>query len=712
MKRLNYSLLVLLSLSACQVPGTITDGAGKTASDKDVVFTPQDARQRVKNLSLELLDKAEDERSLQLFFLERMLGNPSEEIRRRAAEVAGRVRFVSGVPALLELGFRERSPEILQVVAFALGQIGDGRAFPLLEQLSLPDQELETRVVAITALGRISSQDEQGIELAQQVVDVLIPLVEQGASFRLAREAALSVWRHGEAASRAIPALAERLHPGSQGVFPPYRPGAPYTGEEEDPWPFAYALMKIDDPDTSAPLRKALLHRSGLARTYAAWGLRQPIDPQALDDLDQLLLDSASPWTARVEALRTIGQMRQEGVGDLVRSRDILLRHLIQEQHPLVSPVVVESLGKGVTEYELVFIIGSLDLQRSVGVRSAAVLALASASLAKVVTVSRCAEIMAEFQEDPSPWFRVACATATSMLGVEGLTTLAGYLEDPDRRVRAAAVSGLAKIETLETAEFLRIALKDEDVSVRQAAVDLIAERKPEDWQKLLQQTWVRSLDAESWELRVKILELLGETAAGKLLARQSLVDPFRTVRTTAAHILQEPIPVQKGRSPAPRLNSGHLTGEGPPRVFLELEFGTLVMELDLEAAPRHVSDFIYGARKGIYDQRLFHRVVPSFVAQGGGPRRDGWGDEGWHIVDEIHPRPYRRGTVGMPKAGDDTGGSQIFITHLPTPHLDGRYTVFGQVVDGLDLLDQIEVGTRIISVKVDENRFRRRMVY
>jgi peptidyl-prolyl cis-trans isomerase B (cyclophilin B) len=65
-----------------------------------------------------------------------------------------------------------------------------------------------------------------------------------------------------------------------------------------------------------------------------------------------------------------------------------------------------------------------------------------------------------------------------------------------------------------------------------------------------------------------------------------------------------------------------------------------------------------------------------------------------------------------MPKAGDDTGGSQIFITHLPTPHLDGRYTVFGQVVDGLELLDQIVVGTRILRVTVDENRFRRRIAY
>ena len=170
--------------------------------------------------------------------------------------------------------------------------------------------------------------------------------------------------------------------------------------------------------------------------------------------------------------------------------------------------------------------------------------------------------------------------------------------------------------------------------------------------------------------------------------------------------------PPLAGRSPAEMITSRQLTGEGPPRVFLQLESGTMVIELDLAAAPRHVSAFIDGIRRNAYDGRIFHRVVPSFVAQGGGPRGDGWGDEGWHLIDEIHPRTYRRGTVGMPKAGDDTGGSQIFITPLPTPHLDGRYTVFGQVVEGLELLDQIEVGSRIVKITVDESRFRKRVAF
>ena len=96
-----------------------------------------------------------------------------------------------------------------------------------------------------------------------------------------------------------------------------------------------------------------------------------------------------------------------------------------------------------------------------------------------------------------------------------------------------------------------------------------------------------------------------------------------------------------------------------------------------------------------------WHRVVPDFVVQGGCPRGDGWGGPGYVLPDEIGMRPYVRGTVGMPKSGPDTGGCQVFVTHLPTPHLDGRYTVFAQVVIGLDVVDRIRVGDRIVKAVV-----------
>jgi len=129
-------------------------------------------------------------------------------------------------------------------------------------------------------------------------------------------------------------------------------------------------------------------------------------------------------------------------------------------------------------------------------------------------------------------------------------------------------------------------------------------------------------------------------------------------------------------------------------------------MELYLRDAPEHVSSIVHLARSGFYDGLLFHRVVPAFVVQGGDPRTDGWGDNGRSLPHEINPHPYLRGSVGMPTAGPDTGGCQFFIDHLPTPHLDGKYTVFGRVILGMEVVDQVQVGDRIIEATVDENQF------
>ena len=102
-------------------------------------------------------------------------------------------------------------------------------------------------------------------------------------------------------------------------------------------------------------------------------------------------------------------------------------------------------------------------------------------------------------------------------------------------------------------------------------------------------------------------------------------------------------------------------------------------------------------AARSYYDGLTFHRVVPDFVAQGGDPRGDGWGGPGFTLRCELSPRRYLRGTVGMALAGKDTGGSQFFITHSMQPHLDGKYTIIGEVVAGMEVVDTLLPGDRIL---------------
>jgi cyclophilin family peptidyl-prolyl cis-trans isomerase len=108
-------------------------------------------------------------------------------------------------------------------------------------------------------------------------------------------------------------------------------------------------------------------------------------------------------------------------------------------------------------------------------------------------------------------------------------------------------------------------------------------------------------------------------------------------------------------------------------------------------------------AQRRYFNGIIFHRVVPNFVVQGGDPRGDGNGGPGYQIRCEINEVPYQRGAVGMALSGKDTGGSQWFVTHAPQPHLDGGYTVFGNVVAGMEVVDAIVRGDTIRSIVVTE---------
>ena len=130
----------------------------------------------------------------------------------------------------------------------------------------------------------------------------------------------------------------------------------------------------------------------------------------------------------------------------------------------------------------------------------------------------------------------------------------------------------------------------------------------------------------------------------------------------------------------------------------LETNMGNLAIRLYPDVAPVHVSSTIYLTRLGFYDSLTFHRVIPGFMAQGGDPRGNGTGDAGYKFAGEIADSLShdRRGLLSMANAGPGTDGSQFFLTFAPVPHLDGKHTIFGEVVGGRRTLERIEkVGSR-----------------
>jgi cyclophilin family peptidyl-prolyl cis-trans isomerase len=141
---------------------------------------------------------------------------------------------------------------------------------------------------------------------------------------------------------------------------------------------------------------------------------------------------------------------------------------------------------------------------------------------------------------------------------------------------------------------------------------------------------------------------------------------------------------------------------------------GDFVIELHADKAPKTVNNFVFLARDGFYDGVTFHRVIRDFMAQGGDPTGTGTGGPGYKFADEFHPalRHSDPGILSMANAGPNTNGSQFFITHRATPHLDNKHSVFGQVVKGLDVLLAIpdrdpgrarESGAKIITIEIAE---------
>ena len=141
-----------------------------------------------------------------------------------------------------------------------------------------------------------------------------------------------------------------------------------------------------------------------------------------------------------------------------------------------------------------------------------------------------------------------------------------------------------------------------------------------------------------------------------------------------------------------------------PVAVITMEKGGEIRIELYPEDAPKTVESFVTLAKKGFYDGLKFHRIVPGFVAQGGDPKGDGTGGPGYTLKAEFNKRKHVRGPVAMARSqSPDSAGSQFYICFAPAPHLDNNYTVFGQVTSGMEVVDRIQQGDKMRTVRIEE---------
>jgi cyclophilin family peptidyl-prolyl cis-trans isomerase len=292
------------------------------------------------------------------------------------------------------------------------------------------------------------------------------------------------------------------------------------------------------------------------------------------------------------------------------------------------------------------------------------------------------AAVLSKAKESPDWWVKSRAFLAMAAVPGSRAELLDG-LKDPDPRVAAAALEAVAKSTEEYVVPILDRILRDPDspLELRGAAADAAQERQSAFLLDALDAAWKNSQGRQWSEVRDGI----------KKAAQAIMGQPGYAGRQ---YFFAEP---------QARLTVSPYLGEipAPASVVLQTEKGDIEISLAVAEAPVHAATFLHSVSSGLYDGSTWHRVVSDFVIQGGDPRGSGWGDAGFSLRDEINPLRFERGAVGMPKAGKDTGGCQLFITPVPAPHLDGCYTVFGRVTRGLDVVDRIEPGDRILKARV-----------
>jgi HEAT repeat protein/cyclophilin family peptidyl-prolyl cis-trans isomerase len=600
------------------------------------------------------------------------------------------VGLASGVQPLVPL-LADTDPEVRQMAAFALGLIGDRSARePLIGALADPAPVV--RGSAAEALGLLGDASA-----APAIAKVAADVVASGALSQVPSE-------DGESA-RDTPAGAFRLAIYALVRLQAYEPLAGVVLDSGGQprvrwWPVAFALQRLEDPRALPALLTLLKDPQPYTRAFAAKGIGAMKDQAAAAALVPLVTDSTR--SVAVEAIRSLGRLAAPAAAPALIK---IVRAPKPEPHLRLEAIL--ALGSihadGVSD-ALVDVLGDPKPP----VRAAAIRALAELDPEGFIT------ILSGLDADPHWSVRAALATTLGTLTPEaGLPRLRNMLADPEARVLPSVLGSIVKLKPNDAATIVVDHLKASDAVVRAAAANGIRELKPDGGVAALTEAYKSSQGDPSYVARAAILGALaayGRDAATPLLT-EALADKDWAVRVRAAALLTEldpssdaslkirPAPITR---PADWYERAALTT--PPvstQVFIETDRGTIQLELAVLDAPVTVDTFVSLARRGFYDGLPIHRVVPDFVIQGGDPRGDSEGGPGFTIRDEINQRPFLRGTVGMALDWKDTAGSQFFITHSPQPHLDDRYTAFARVIDGMDVVDQIEQWDVIRRVRV-----------
>lgn len=593
--------------------------------------------------------------------------------RALAAHAYGEIMSPAGIGPLFLL-LEDPLPFVRAEAAFSLGQLGwlkdaaGGREGEIRRKLAplQHDKQGMVRAAAVEALGKIGGEETWALASPA--------FADKDAKTRAA--AVMAIFR-----ARMIQKLRD----------PAKAPGA---------------LA----PDQRAALENLAADKAPEVRLAVAYFFARNAEPKAEDTVKKLAADREA--NVRLFAVTALGKMKAKAplvtafadkefpvrvaaVGAAVAGGQPVPEALLSDSSWQVRAAAAAALPESPALRK------AFASDPSLTVRAEALKALAKSDKAVLAGAAK-----SEFWQ-----LREAAAAASDGLGEERAKFLSAMLAtEQNGLVRAAILEPLLALPGEATFAQLKTCLVSPGLADRGTAVGALAERKEAEIPALALQTFEASQDPKWVETREDLVAVF-EKKGDEMALRKALNDPDRGVRAKAKTALLARGVHDLPKSEEPPFSFSPFRDETfrhNPVVEIETNKGTFRLQCFALDAPIHVADFVGHVKAGFYDGLLWHRVIPNFVAQGGDPDGTGFGGAGYSIRAEINRQPFARGALGMPRSqGFDTGGGQLFFSLVPTPHLEGQYTVFGQVTQGVEVLDRLERGDRIVKARIIQRKIR-----
>ncbi len=643
------------------------------------------------------------------------LHNKNPQIRLRATEVLGRIQDSTILPVLANR-LTDEDIRVRAAAAVALGQLHTTRAESYLMDALKLETENVVRSKLVEALGKCGT--EKSFLTLRDFLQSSYPEYQKQSAIA-----------HGLLARRGI------LPPGSN--VETLGKVMRTTHDPDVAWRCAYALYRIGNvwslPDLSAELEDSI----PMAKFFALRGIdlilsrmetdqfkqfaKQNRSDKYLKDLLKLkrsrslrksiiacLQDSA--WYVRLASLELMSGMEDE-----IFQKEIV--KMLDDPHPQVQIAAIRALGSyknWYTRRELRRVYKDADDWHIQG-EALAVLALIQPG-----------EALQHVKEDllPKPWPENYYAIPTlqniettdpkhPVRQTDDATRLLMKLADGKNIAQTTfALDVLTNRRKPPVVDFFIDKLKSGDMAVATIVSTYFASPngpRPEEAVPTLihvYRTFTAPRDLEAMQEILVAIDSIGSDQAVPFL-KEELNNPYPSIHEAARRAIINitgdnsiTIPVTT-HAYSTKWDFPPVSPDSLYQVTFFTTRGSFTIQLNPEEAPVNVANIISLVKRNFYDNIYFHRVVPGFVVQTGDPRGDGWGGSGYSVPCEYSDLFYDRGVVGIAHAGKDTGSSQFFVTHTPQPHLNGKYTVIGRVVEGMGVIDRLLMFDKILKTQL-----------